>query len=434
MSRVKTSLHPIKFANKAKNDNLSLFIDEYRRVAQLVVDNIWTNGYEWEDKKGNHSFSITQNELYFPSMMKGEIIKQIGIDTFLTARATKCLLTQVAGMIGAETEKQRKRLYMLDTQKEEGRTKKQRHQLAKRVKQNIPVKPNCSNMNCELNTICCDWQETDGYFDGYLCLKSITKTKMEIKIPIKFHKHSRKLSKTRDQMTSYLISKSNINIRWKKDLPVKKTSGEVVGADQGMKDVLTCSDKQQTPNKDKHGHSLETIMRKLARCKKGSNNFKKTQDHRKNFINWSLNQLNLDGIKEIRLEKVWNIGYKSKTSRLMQHWTNTLIRDKVESICAETGVQLKHQSSTYRSQRCSGCGVVRKANRKGKLYMCKHCGLEIDADYNASLNHIIDLPEIPYNLRKLQMNRGNGFYWLESGFYEFETGRCLQSLPPVEVK
>jgi transposase len=199
-----------------------------------------------------------------------------------------------------------------------------------------------------------------------------------------------------------------------------------------MKDILTCSDKQTTPKVDKHGHSLESIMRKLASKKKGSRAFSRAQAHRNNFINWSLNQLNLDNIKEIRLEKVWNIGYKSKTSRLMQHWTNTLIRDKVESICAETGVQLKHQSSTYRSQRCSGCGVVRKANRKGKTYLCKHCGLEIDADYNASLNHIIDLPEIPYNLRKLKMNRGNGFYWLESGIYEFETGRCLQSLPPVE--
>jgi predicted RNA-binding Zn-ribbon protein involved in translation (DUF1610 family) len=434
MSKVKTSCHPVKFANKAKKDNLSVFIDEYRRVAQLVVNHVWENGYEWEDKKGKHSFSIQNNELCFPSMMKGDIINQIGITTFITARALKCLLTQVAGMISAETEKQRKRIYMLNNQKEEKKTKKQKSLLAKRIKQNIPHKPNCGNMNLELNSICCDWLETEGEFNGYLRLKSITKDKLEIKIPVKFHKHTRKLTRDREQMTSYLIGKSNINIRWKKELPQKKTEGEVVGADQGMKDVLTCSDKQQTPNKDIHGHSLESIMRKLASKKKGSNNFKKAQSHRTNFINWSLNQLNLTNIKELRLEKVWNIGYKSKTSRLMQHWTNTLIRDKVEAVCEENGVRLIHQSSTYRSQRCSGCGVVRKANRKGKLYTCKHCGLQIDADYNASLNHIVDLPEIPYTLRKLQMNRGNGFYWLETGFYEYGTGRSLQSLPPVEVK
>ena len=204
MSKVKTSCHPVKFANKAKKDNLSIFIDEYRRVAQLVVDNIWENGYEWEDNKGKHQFSIQDNELYFPSFIDYNKFK---IDTFLTGRALSSLVTQVAGMISAEVEKQRKRIYMLEKQKEEGKTKKQRHSLAKRIKQNIPVKPNCSNMNVEVSSKCCDWLETEGEFDGYLRLKSIMKNKTEIKIPVKFHKHSRKLARSREQMNSYLISK-----------------------------------------------------------------------------------------------------------------------------------------------------------------------------------------------------------------------------------
>jgi transposase len=432
MSNIKTSSHSTKFANITKRDNLSIFIDEYGRVAQLVVDYIWNNGYEWEDNKGNHLFSVKDNELYFPSMMKGDIIAKIGIDTFLTARALKCLLTQVAGMISAECEKQRKRIYILNRKKDEGKTKTQRKLLATRLKQNIPQKLNCSNINAELNSICCDFVKTNGEFDGYLRLKSITKTKTEIKLPIKFHKHSKELADTREMLNSFLISKSSVNIRWRKDLPPKKTSGEILGCDQGMKAVLTCSDKQVTPTVDIHGHSLESIMIKLAVKKKGSNKFKQAQDHRTNFINWSINQLNLDNIKEVRLERIWNIGYKSKTNRLMSHWTNTIIRDKVISICEETGVQLIHQASTYMSQRCSDCGVVRKANRKGKVYSCKHCLLEIDADYNASLNHSMNLPEIPYTLRKLQLNRGNGFYWSETGFFEFETGRSLQSLPLVE--
>jgi transposase len=434
MSKIKTSVHPVKFANIAKKDNLSIFVDEYRRVAQLVIDEIWENGYEWEEKENKHRFLIQENELYFPSMMKGEIINRIGINTFLTARALKCLLTQVAGMIKAEVEKQRKRIYMLHTKKEEGVPRKQRKQLVKRIKENIPIKPNCSNINCELNSICVDWQITDGEFNGYLRLKSITKEKMEIKLPIKFHRHDRKLARDREQMNSYLISKNKINIRWKKDLLPKREEGKVIGADQGMKDVLTCSDGQVTPKTDVHGHSLGSIMKKMSTKKKGSNAFKRAQDHRTNFVNWSINRLNLNNIKEIRLERVWNIGYKSRTSRIMSHWTNTLIRDKVESICEENGVRLIHQSSAYRSQRCSGCGVVRKANRKGKTYMCKHCGLEIDADLNASLNHEIDLPEVPYTLRRRNLNRGDGFYWLETGFFDLVMGRSLQSLPPVEVK
>jgi putative transposase len=93
----------------------------------------------------------------------------------------------------------------------------------------------------------------------------------------------------------------------------------------------------------------------------------------------------------------------------LSHWTNTLIRDKVEQICEDNGVTLIHQSSTYRSQRCSECGTVRKANRKGKIYSCKTCGLVIDADLNAAINHEKNLPEIPYTLRNMKLNKGYGF-------------------------
>ena len=434
MSNIKTSKHALKFANEQKKDNLSKFIDEYRRVSQLVIDEIWINGYEWEVDGEKHRFSVENNDLYFPQMMKGEIIDRLNITTFLTARALKCSLTQVAGMISAEVEKQRKRIFMLDKLKMEGNSKSKRKQLGLRLKQNIPQKPNCEFINPELNSICCDFMKTEGEFDGYFRLKSITKTKMDIRLPIKFHKHSKKLMETREQMNSYLISKTYVNIRWKKENTSKKTEGEILGCDQGMKDVITCSDKQVPPQTDIHGHSLQSIMEDMTNKKKGSKSFKRTQSHRKNFINWSINQLNFTNVKEIRLEKIWNIGYKSRTSRMMSHWTNTLIRDKIENKCEEEGIRLIHQSSTYRSQRCSGCGVVRKSNRKGKIYSCKHCLLEMDADLNASLNHIVNLPEIPYDLLKLQMNRGDGFYWLESGFYEFGTGRSLQSLPPVEVK
>jgi hypothetical protein len=42
----------------------------------------------------------------------------------------------------------------------------------------------------------------------------------------------------------------------------------------------------------------------MTRKQKGSKSFKRTSNHRKNFINWSINQLNLDNIKEIGLERI----------------------------------------------------------------------------------------------------------------------------------
>lgn len=73
---------------------------------------------------------------------------------------------------------------------------------------------------------------------------------------------------------------------------------------------------------------------------------------------------------------------------------------------------------------------VRKSNRKGKVYECKSCGNIDDADHNAALNHSINLPEIPYDFRKLNLNRKDGFIWSSEGLFDLD-GRRLQSLPHV---
>ena len=76
----------------------------------------------------------------------------------------------------------------------------------------------------------------------------------------------------------------------------------------------------------------------------------------------------------------------------MQAWTNADIQRKVLMLAEDQNVSVKLQSSAYRSQRCSCCGMVRKANRKGKVYSCKGCGFVCDADLNAARNHEQDLP------------------------------------------
>ena len=431
---IKTSKHITKFSNLEKLENLSTFLKEYRRFAQIMIDHIWKNGYVWEYNGNSKRFSVSENLLEFPHLMNSSILKDIDETTFLSGRTLKCLMTHVAGMIRAEVEKQRKRIWQFEKFKSEGISKNKLKPLIKKIKQNIPSKPNCENIKAELNSICADFLETNNKFEGFVRLKSITKTKLIIKIPIKFSKHTRKLmNKSGSTMlNSFLISEKFIDIRWKFDDPPKKEKGAVIGADQGFKDVLTLSDKQATPKYCPHGHSLESILRKMSSLKEGSVSFRRAQSHRTNFVNWSINQLNLKSVKQVNLEKIWNIGYKSRSSRILSYWTNTAIRDKVFDYCLEHGVHVKEQSCTYRSQRCSGCGIVRKANRKGKVYNCKHCKLQIDADLNASLNLAIDLPEIPYTLRKSRNNLGNGFYWRKDGFFSFETGTSLQSVPYVK--
>ena len=95
--RVRTTKHKAAYANQNKLDNLHRFLKEYRRLAQLIVDDIWENGYD--------EFSIQDNNLNCPKYID---YKRFDIDTFLTARALSSLVTQVAGIIKASVEKQRK--------------------------------------------------------------------------------------------------------------------------------------------------------------------------------------------------------------------------------------------------------------------------------------------------------------------------------------
>ncbi len=425
---IKSSKHSIKFTNTNKIIKLNDFINEYRIIAQKLVDYLWSNGWECD----GYRFNIKNNEFDLPSMLTSDIIQKANIVTSLSGRALKCCMTQCSGLIRSEVEKQRKRIYILKIKKQEGISKRRLKNLIKNIKQNIPKKPNCSNINPELNSICFDIKDGN-YFDKFIRLKSIFKNHIEIKIPINYHRQSLKFN-TCKLLNSILISIKNVTLRWELAVIEQKKSGETVGADQGYKDVLHLANENmslKTKQHCNHGHSLESIINKVSKKKLGSNAFKRAKEHQKNFINWSINQLNLENIKQINLEKIWNIGYKSKKSRKLSHWQNTLIRDKVKSICEFNGVHYTEQSCTYRSQRCFACGNVRKSNRKGKLYECKLCKNIDDADHNAALNHSISLPEIPWNIRKLNLNRKDGFIWNGSGLFEL-TGRSLQSLLHVE--
>ena len=51
------------------------------------------------------------------------------------------------------------------------------------------------------------------------------------------------------------------------------------------------------------------------------------------------------------------------------------------------GIKVIRTSEEHTSQMCSSCGVVRKLNRKYRgLYVCKDCGMVLNADVNASIN------------------------------------------------
>jgi IS605 OrfB family transposase len=204
------------------------------------------------------------------------------------------------------------------------------------------------------------------------------------------------------------ISKDYVTFNFEILEPLK-TEGKTTGLDIGMKKVFSTSDNQVSP-KDKDGWNLDKILMKMSRKKKGSKGFEKCQEHRNNYINWSLNQLNLKDTKILKLENIKDLRRFNNVSRKLSHWTYTDINRKLESLCDESGVQIHRISPIYTSQRCSKCGWVKKTNRSGERFKCKSCGFTHDSDLNAAINISLDLPEIGLEEILKRKNR-KGFYW-----------------------
>ena len=408
---IRASVHTIRFANYKKKCKYRSFLKEYRRVMSIMLDEIWDKGYSWINSKGEKViFNPNKNLLEHPRFIDYNLFN---IETTLSARALSSLATQLCGILGSSVEKQRKRLYIKNKlQKENIKPNKV---FFRALRRNKPKKPSIENINAELSSKCCDIQFVEGEFNVFIQLKSIGKSFGNIRIPIKHTKHS--LTLNGELKHSFLFKNKSIDLRLEEEIEAK-SNGISVGADQGKLDVLTLSNNEVTPKEDIHYWTLSKIIDKMAKKKKGSKSFKKASDHRKNFVNWSINSINFNNVKEVRLEEIWNINYKKlDVPRKLKHWSNVLIRDKVYSRCETLGVHVVEQSSAYRSQRCSQCGHVRKANRKDKVYKCKHCGFVCDADLNAAINHEQDLPPIPDALLSLRLNLGPGFFWKPNGLF-----------------
>lgn len=416
---IRSSKHLYSGVNPCKLKVIQEFLFEYKLATQSYIDYIWSNTLF--DQEDNVCFDIANDKLNLPLFLD---YKKIGIITKLSARAQSSALCQALGIIRGLVKIRRVQLWHISRRKSEGLATEYYENRLKKISKPILK----DNFQAELSSKNIDFKEVDDYFDLFIRLRS---SGFDIaNIPISYHKHSNKWKNMQGAklLAGVLFSEKYIQLRWYiPDMSIKKT-GESVGGDTGYKTIVTLSDNQITPKQDLCGHSLESINNKLSRQIRSSKNFSQTQDHRKNFINWSINQIDLSKIYKINLEKIDNLFYKNRTSRLMSHFTNSIIENKIKSYGEESGVQIVLKPSMYKSQRCSGCGVVKKSNRKGKLYHCHLCDTKMDADLNSALNNAIDLPNVPFGFNQLKLNI-KGFFWKENGFYDL-VGEELEFLAP----
>ena len=421
---IRATKHTLKFANTGKRSSVDELLAEWRRVMQLMCDDMWLNGYMWQEEDVWHEFNPEQYKYELPKYLD---YNRFDIDTWLSARMLSSLVTQLSGKLRAICSKNAARLHVFDKEAGQGNYLER---LWGAIETKKPSRPDLSDAGIEISSKCAEFIPTpDGEFYGYLKIKS---TGLPIfHVPVCHHKHLKKYTEGDwTRCNGYLIDEYGIQLRWEKEF-VEKTDGIKVGADQGLLTCVSFSDGQTTrdmivpaPRKGEPNRiikvNLDTITDKLARKKKGSKSFARVQAERTIYVNYALKRLDYSNIKEIGLEKIRNINYGRNTSRKMKHWSNPEIVNRLAQVAEEFGVRINLQSNAYRSQRCSGCGHVLKKARKGKLYVCPICGLVIDADINAAKNHEIELPDIPRTSEFSKLARKEGFYWLPSGLFRMD--------------
>jgi transposase len=386
---IKSSMASIKFANKAKRGEVSSIIDEYKRIMAIYIDLLWI---------------LPVDDI--PGYLDKSYLDKA--DSFLSYNFKQCAGKQASGIVRGTRQKQKQTLWKISDFKSKGELKKARR-LQHHFDNKQVSKPTLDNVQCDLNeNVAMINLNNETSFDGWVNIKTLGRDK-NFSIPFKKHKHFNELYFKGHVLKSISLSKKNITFGFEIELPKQRAEGSTLGLDIGVKTTLSLSDNQayETGN---HNHTLDSICDKLCRQQPGSKNFRQTVKHRRHYLHEMANKIDLTGVKQVNREDIKGLRKGRRTSKKLGHFNYAEYFEVLDNLFLMTGVLLKKVSPTYTSQRCSACGWVLKANRKGKYFRCKSCSFELDADLNASRNLALPLRAISKKQRLKQENR-IGFYW-----------------------
>ena len=198
---------------------------------------------------------------------------------------------------------------------------------------------------------------------------------------------------------------------------IENTSTKGLGVDLGIKDTAICSDGRifkninKTKKVKKIKKKLKREQRKMSRSVEYSKSNKIKLKDLKNFSkkklkiqrlfyklncirddynNKIVNEITRTKLKYITIEnlKVSNMMKNKHLSKAIQEQNFYSIRTKLINKCNERNIELRLVDTFYPSSKtCSCCGSIKKDLKlNDRIYKCCNCGLEIDRDYNASIN------------------------------------------------
>lgn len=404
---VRSSRCSLKSANTHRLTEVIALHKEYIRVLRKTIDSLWDS---------NH----------VPTLPPKSITDKLKQDTWLSARMIQCVCKQASGIVRGTRTKWHKTQKAIEYAHKNGDKKKEEF-LVKRLESMKITKPDVSGIDMELDSrfVSVDTDKTTS-FDMWLSITSIGGGK-KIILPIQRHKHFNSLLATGKLLGGIRLGTNRVAFNFEFAQPTLRTEGGDIGIDVGVKKAYVASDGQCVVS-DRHGHTMQSILAKLARRRRGSKGFARAQTHRDNFVNMTVNRLNLAGVKTLRLENIKDLRRGRWTSRSLASFTYPFIRSKLEDRAMRHGVRVEAVNPTYTSQRCSCCGWVEKSNRRLEQFKCRQCGFTQDADLNASVNIRLGLPAIPPGMREAKPNR-TGFYWAKESIVPWTEKVHFNDLP-----
>jgi putative transposase len=180
--------------------------------------------------------------------------------------------------------------------------------------------------------------------------------------------------------------------------------GEIVGIDLGINKLATCSDGSVYDNPKslrKNLKKLKRVQQDLSRKQKGSKNREKAKK-KVQRVHYKILNIRKDALHKatsaivktkpciVVLEdlNVSGMMKNGKLSRSIQDASFYEFRRMMEYKLEWIGSKLLFVDRFYPSSKlCSGCGNKKvELGLSERVYKCEVCGLEIDRDYNASLN------------------------------------------------
>lgn len=229
--------------------------------------------------------------------------------------------------------------------------------------------------------------------------------KMKIRLHNSFPKDFRIESEC--TVTKASTGKYYISILWKENIDTYEKTNNELGIDLGVKTFATTSNNEffKFPKKVwKEESRIQFLQKKLSRQNKGSNRYEKTRiiiakHHEKisNIRNNFLHELSTKFIKENQLIALENLNVKGmmknrKLARAIGRMGFYQFRNMLESKAKWHDREIKIIDRWFPSSKtCSCCGYIKEdLQLSDRTYICPHCGLVIDRDYNASINILIE--------------------------------------------